>query len=149
MKMHQSLGIAIFCGALGMLGGQDVQAQPNDPTPFVQLLLSRETRGINLVSTAIARQDREIQALNLLETQTLTPRVQRTIAQLTIAIDRLQNIINVKTFNLRGLNGELNATLLGLPTPNQFTGLAASNAAIITALSNRLPFGIVPASSFQ
>jgi hypothetical protein len=149
MKMRQNVGMALFCGALGMLGGQDVQAQPTDPTPFVQLLLARESRLIHLDTVMIAQQNREIRTLNLLQTLTPSAKVQRMIAQLVIAIDRLQTTINSKTFNLQGLSGELNATLRGLPTPNPFTSLAASNASIIAGLASRLPFGVVPASPSQ
>jgi hypothetical protein len=150
MKMPHIAGIALFCGAMGAVGGQNVQAASSSPASFVRMLLQRESNLIFNDRIAIATQNRGIRNILLLKTDTQTTRVRRMLAQLDRQILGLQATINKTTGKLQGLDGQVMATLPSIPTPNPFTSLAASNSAVIATLVARPPFnGIPPASLFQ
>jgi hypothetical protein len=138
MQLRHVLRVALCCGAMGALGGQTVQAQPTDPTPFVQLLLMRETNQINKEVADIAKQDSLSSVLN----STGSLRLVRTI-------DNLQNRINNRTSLLFYLQNQLTKTLRGIRGPNPFTAQAAANAAIIRALAARPVYGIPAATTSQ
>lgn len=154
MQVRHILRIAIFFGAIGVLGGQGVQAQSPNSLRFVRMLLLRESRQIFVDQTAIARQNHGIRLLNLLGTFTpATARQARQLNQNAIAIERnvvlLQRRIDRTTQLLLSLSDQLSSTLLGLGNPAPFAAQAAQNAAKIDALASRGPFGVPAATIAQ
>ncbi len=154
MQVRHILRVAIFCGALGALGGQSVHAQPVNQIAFVRTLLLQESRQIFTDNVAISRQNHGIRLLNLLSTITPTTSkqahqllsdvrsIQRSVVQLQVRINNTTNF-------LLSLESQLSAALVGFPTPNPYSEQAAHNAAIINALATRGPFGVPPASISQ
>jgi hypothetical protein len=149
MTVRHILGLAIFSAAVGVLGGQRVQAQPNNSIGFVQLLLLRESKQILADEKAIATQDNGNRLLSLLRAMSPTTarqarQINRQIAQLQVKNTLLQSQIDNTTSSLLSLKTLLGSTSL----PSPYDQLAAQNALIIKSLASRGPFGIPPASIF-
>ena len=64
MRLHHILGAAIFCGAMGTLGGQTAQAQAPSSARFVQLLLRNENILIRTDTKTLNTRDQDIAKLN-------------------------------------------------------------------------------------
>jgi hypothetical protein len=150
MTMRHLVGFAVFCGALGTLGGQGVQAQTPGQIRFAQMLLSREATQIFNQRVNIAQQNRDVFNLRLLENSvSITRRIQRSINQLSRTINRFQNRINTATARLVGLDAQVTSFVSIFPSSSAFPQLAASNSQIIASFVARAPFGIPPASTIQ
>jgi hypothetical protein len=149
MHVRHILGIAIFCGAVGALGGQSVHAQPSNANSFVRFLLLRESRQILADERAIATQDHGNRLLKLLATiSPTTARQARQLQRDIAAIQRNVVILQARIDNTTSLLLSLRDQL-GTGQPSPFNQLAAQNAAIINSLASRGPFGIPPASISQ
>jgi hypothetical protein len=143
MQVRHILGMAVFCGAVGAVGGQTVQAQQVS-TKFVQLLLSRESKGISTDKALIKTQDRDVRL------ETSFSGNSRKLVQLLKMILSLQSKIDKTTSKLKGLDLQTRSAVAALTPPNaNLTQRAFANGAIIAMLAARPPFGIPPATSSQ
>ncbi len=94
MRSRHILGAAIFCGAMGTLGGQTVHAQGPSSERFVQLLLTNESALIRSDMKALNSRDSNILKLNAATSS-------RKIKQLEQMLTRLNRQIVALTLELQ------------------------------------------------
>jgi hypothetical protein len=147
MRMRHLLALAVVSGVFGAFDGKRAEARPTSrPTALVQLLLSRETRGINTALLLIARQNTVEARIAQLEGLTPSPRVLSQLRSLQRSAVQFQVQINTTGILLAGLNTSTLAAVTALPpnTPNLavYSAQANANQVLITAIRARPPFGI-------
>ena len=123
MRSRQILGFAIFCGAMGTLGGQTVQAQAPSSQRFVQLLLMNQSTQISADMKAVNKRNMEIAQLEAATSS-------RQISKLAKSLTKLNREILAMTANLQ---------LLSIQTVTLADALAPSNPGLVsTAVANLL-----------
>jgi len=143
MRLRHILGVAIFCGAVGTLGGQAVQAQnPNSPK-FVMLLLKQEASQIKSDTKALNTRDKDVAKL-----ETATKKSE--INQLNKALLKLHNQILSMTTKLISFSTQVNTGAVALSPPNPaLVSKAFGNLLTVQTLSVRAGLGINPATPSQ
>lgn len=149
MKMRQIVGFAIFCGALGAMGGARVQAQTPAQINFAQTLLSRENRQIYQERVNIARQNQGVADRTLLTAGPATRRITQMINRLARSNSRLQTQIDSLAQRLLSQHAQVNLAVAPFSASSVFRTIANTNLAIITSFTRRPPFGIPPSSTIQ
>jgi hypothetical protein len=121
MRLRHIWGIAVFCGAVGTLGGQTAQAQAPSSVRFVSLLLSKEAKLIKSDTKALNTRDKDILKLNAATRQSQ-------INQLNKALTKLHSQVLSMTTKLQ---------LLALQVVTDAKHLSPANSPANQALVNR------------
>jgi hypothetical protein len=143
MRLRHILGAAIFCGAVGTLGGQSVHAQkPNSPK-FVMLLLKQQQMEIKSDTKALNTRDKDVVKLENATKQSQINQLNKTLLQLHKQI--LSMTTKLASFSTQVYTG---ASVLTPPNP-ALLSQALTNLKTVQVLSLRAGLGIQPATPTQ
>ena len=143
MRTCHILGIAIFCGAMGTLEGQSVQAQTPNSARFVKLLLLNQSTQIKADTKAMATRNKDIAKLDAATNP-------RQIKQLAKMVSRLNNQILLLTTKLQILSLQVYASAVNLtPSNPALVSSALSNLVLVQTLSLTEGLGVSPATPSQ
>ena len=141
MSSRQLLRVAVFCGAIGIVGGPAAHAQTPSSTRFVQLLLLNESKLIQKDTKALNTRDAAIVKLNSASSQ-------RQINKLNKLLTRLNNQALALTLQLTVLSTQsLNYARQLVPPNSSLVGQALGTVATVQMLSARA--GLIPATPFR
>ncbi len=134
---------SIFCGAVGTLGGQPVQAQNPNSVRFVKLLLMQEEKEIKSDQKAINTRNKDVAKLDAAKKASQ-------IKQLEKALLKLHNQILSMTTKLQAFSVQVytGAAVLSPPNP-ALVSKALGNLLTVQNLSVQAGLGIVPATPSQ
>jgi hypothetical protein len=140
MLSRHILAAAIFCGAVGTVGGQTAQAQAPSSPRFVKLLLMKQGKLIKSDTKALNMRDNDILKLNAATNQ-------RKINQLNKTLSKLHSQILTMTTRLQVLSGQVFTDASHLEPPNPtLQSHALANLLTTQNLSVRAGLGIAPAT---
>jgi hypothetical protein len=143
MRPRHLLGVAIFWGVVGTLGGPTAHAAtPNSPK-FVKLLLMKQTKAIKADNKALNQRDKDVAKLE----STTNPRV---VNMLEKSLTKLHNqILSMTTkLQLEATQIYTAASVLSPPNPS-LKSAALANLVVTQMLSVRAGLGIVPSTPKQ
>jgi hypothetical protein len=143
MRPRHLLGVAIFWGVVGTLGGQTAQAAtPNSPK-FIKLLLMNQTKAIKADNKLLNMRDTDAAKLEA----TTNPRVERMLEK---TLTTLHNQILSMTTRLivEATQIYTGANVLSPPNP-PLKSEALANLLATQVLSRRAGLGIQPATPTQ
>jgi hypothetical protein len=141
MRPRHLLGVAIFWGVVGTLGGQTVQAAPTPNSPkFVKLLLNKQVKAIKADNKALNQRDKDIAKFE----STTNPKVEKMLEK---SLTKLHNQILGMTTKLisEAMQVYTAASILSPPQPT-LKSAALSNLLATQMLSVRAGLGIAPAT---
>jgi hypothetical protein len=141
MPVRHLLRVALFCGALGIVGGQTAHAQNLTPSSvrFVSLLLANETKLIQNTFNAFNTRNANILKLNSATSQ-------RQINQLNKILTRLNTQVLTLTTQLSVLSPQAYNYAKQLSPANPAL-VSQTLAALLTVQALQVEAGIVPATS--
>lgn len=142
MRLRHILGAAIFCGAVGTLGGQTVQAQAPSSARFVKLLLIKQQTQIKADTKALNTRDKDIAKLDVATNP-------RQIRQLSKSLSKLHNQILAMTTKLQALSVQVFTNARNVPSNPTLEHKALANLLVVQTLSVRAGLGIAPATPTQ
>jgi hypothetical protein len=144
MQVRHILGIAVFWGVVGTLGGPTVQAAPTpNSAKFVQLLLQKEAKAIKSDTKALNMRDKDVAKLEA----TTNP---RKVKQLQNTLLKLHNQILAMTTKLQAEAVQVNTAASALSPPNPaLKSQALAELLMVQKLSLRAGLGLAPATPSQ
>jgi hypothetical protein len=143
MPLRRLLRVAIFCGALGLVGGQATHAQTPSSVRFVNLLLANEARSIQATMKAFNTRNATILKLNNATSQ-------RQINQLNKTLTRLNTQVVRMTAELTLFSKQAYTYATELSPPNSsLVSEALGSLLTVQALSVEAGLGVAPATPTQ
>jgi hypothetical protein len=143
MPSRRFWSVAVFCGAMGLVGGPAAHAQPSSSVRFVSLLLMNETKKIQANMKKQSMRDATIVKLNAATSQ-------RQINQLNKTLTHLNDEILVSTLQLTAYSTQAYNYAVELSPPNSSLVSEALGALLtVQTLSIQAGLGIAPATPSQ
>jgi hypothetical protein len=140
MALRALLGVAVFCGAMGIVEGKAARAQSPNSKRFVALLLVKTTKAIQADTKALNTRDKDIAKLDAATKKS-------EIKSLTRTLNKLHTQVLNMTTGLQVLSTQVYNDAKGLNPPNPTAVSAAfHNILTVQTLSVRAGLGIAPAT---
>jgi hypothetical protein len=140
MLPRHLLRVAIFCGAVGIVGGQPAHAQTPSSTRFVKLLLMNQMKLISADTKALNTRNAGIVKLNNATNQRQINQLNKMLTRLNTQIVRMTAELTL--FSTQNYNYAVELS----PPDSALVSQALAALRIVQALSVQAGLGIAPAT---